>query len=112
MPATGGMISSNALVNFVETDQISGGFTSTLTFPVFPKLDPPPIDFGAIVSNVGATLSADIAVGVEGRFATLGGFSKYDLLYPAKTNTTEPRRVSRRHCRLSHAAMAGWSAMA
>jgi len=24
----------------------------------------------------------------------------------------EPRRVSRRHCRLSHAAMAGWSAMA
>jgi len=24
----------------------------------------------------------------------------------------KPRRVSRRHCRLSHAAMAGWSAMA
>jgi len=28
------------------------------------------------------------------------------------TAVGEPRRVSWRHCRLSHAAMAGWSAMA
>jgi hypothetical protein len=27
-------------------------------------------------------------VGLQGRFATLGGFSKYDLHYPAKIKTT------------------------
>ncbi|MBM3491081.1 MAG: hypothetical protein FJX68_11640 [Alphaproteobacteria bacterium] len=52
----------------------------------------------------------DVAPGRKFSLLDLAGLRAF--LCELLGRETEPRRVSRRHCRLSHAAMAGWSAMA